>query len=190
MDISNLIVLATEATVEHAAAAESGSGGVIGTLGLNWKLFLAQAVNFSIVVFVLWKWVFKPVAGALEARREKIEKSVREAGEIEKKLEHIQVTSAQELQKARQEAQTLIQKSQELAAEARSEATKNARSEAEKIMADAARTIEAEKERVLAEAKEELANLVVMASERVIKTKLDDKHDKKLINDVVSNIKQ
>ena len=68
MVLANLIILATGEVTK-----EAGSGGVIGTLGLNWKLFMAQLLNFGIVLFVLWKWVFRPVAGALETRRQRVE---------------------------------------------------------------------------------------------------------------------
>lgn len=187
MDLSNLIVFATAQAAETAQ--HETSGGVIGTLGLNWKLFLAQVVNFGVVVFVLWKWVFKPVAGALESRRVKIEQSVKNAEEVQKKLEETQAASAQTLGQARQQAELILKKTQEQAGEMNREATEKTRRDAEKIMSDAKSTIAAEKDKALAEAREELANLVVMAAERVIKTKLDEKQDKKLIADVLQNFK-
>ena len=82
----------------------------IGTLGLNWKLFLAQLINFGIVILVLWKWVFKPVAGALETRRQKIEESVKKADEIEKRLKEFEASRDQEFRKARAAAEEIIQK--------------------------------------------------------------------------------
>ncbi|MBX4188293.1 MAG: hypothetical protein KW793_04140, partial [Candidatus Doudnabacteria bacterium] len=72
MDIHQIILAVTETAqqVQNSipdasqgiqSAAEAGahknSSGVLGTLGINWKLFLAQLINFSIVLFVFWKWV-------------------------------------------------------------------------------------------------------------------------------------
>src|SRR3989344_1771355 len=83
MDLHNLILFATQQAAEHAGE----SGGAIGTLGLNWKLFIAQLINFSVIMFILWRWVFRPVGGALESRRKKIEESVAKAETIEKQMQ-------------------------------------------------------------------------------------------------------
>ena len=48
---------------------------IIETFHLDWKLFLAQVVNFTIVVFVLWRFAFKPLAKNLAERTRTIEKA-------------------------------------------------------------------------------------------------------------------
>ena len=61
----------TQIVAETARAA-----GGIGVLGINGKIFLAQLVNFGLILLVLWRFAFKPIVARLEARRERIEKKI------------------------------------------------------------------------------------------------------------------
>ena len=49
------------------------------SMGIQWPKLIAQAVNFAIVLFILWKWAYKPVFAVLEARRQKIAEGVADA---------------------------------------------------------------------------------------------------------------
>lgn len=161
----------------------------IGTLGLNWKLFLAQLVNFGIVLVILWKWVFKPLSGALEQRRQRIGLSVKQAEEIEKRLAEFRAWQEQETQKARREAETILQKATTSAEQSKQEMVLQAKAEAEKILAKTKQAIEAEKEQLLVEVRSELAELTALATEKILRAKLDEKKDKELINEVLRTIK-
>lgn len=182
MLLISIVAEAAEQAVEHAA-----SPGVVETLGINWKLFLAQAVNFGIVVFVLWKWVFRPVAGTLETRRQKIEQSVKRAEELEQRMSAFEIEREQKLQAARTEADALIGKAQAAASAAREDSVRTARTEAEKIVTTARSQIEAEKDQMLKEVREELAELTVLATEKILRAKIDKEKDKKLIEEAVKN---
>ena len=182
MDLSNLIYFAAEQAAEYA-----DKPSALGTLGINWKLFLAQLVNFGIVVFILWRWIFRPVAGALESRRQKIETSIKQAEEIEQRMKKFEIEQEELMKKARAEGQKIVKKSQVAAESMEKEIVGKARQGAEKIIKSAQNQIEQDKQRALREAREELANLVVMASERIIREKLDREKDKKLIEEAVRN---
>lgn len=161
----------------------------IGTLGLNWKLFLAQLVNFAIVLFILWKWVFKPVAGALEQRRLRVEASVKQAEEIERRMNEFKAWQEQEMQKARREAEGVLEKAAVMAESAKQETIESARAEVDKIMAKTKQTIEAEKQQMLGEVRAELAEIVSLATEKILMAKLDERKDKELINNVLKAVK-
>src|SRR3990167_360095 len=62
-------------------AAEAAKTDVLGTLGINWKLFMAQLVNVGIVIFVLSKWVFKPLVKLMDDRVKKIDDGLAHAKE-------------------------------------------------------------------------------------------------------------
>ncbi|MDP3994120.1 MAG: F0F1 ATP synthase subunit B [Candidatus Doudnabacteria bacterium] len=184
MNFPSLVFLATE-VAEHAAP---GSAGVLGTLGLNWKLFLAQLVNFGVVIFILWKWVMKPVVGALEARRIRIEESVKKAGEIEKKFADIKAYEEGARHKSRIEADELITRASLTGETLKNEAAERARAESAKILSEARVTIASEKERALLEIREEVAGLAVMAAEKILRAKLDEKKDAELIKNMMKSL--
>ena len=52
---------------------------IIKNLGIDWKIFLAQLVNFGIVFFVLKKFAFSPIQKLLKERQSKIEKGLNDA---------------------------------------------------------------------------------------------------------------
>lgn len=185
MEFSDWILLATEAGVEQA----SESGGVVGTLGLNLKLFVAQLFNFSIVLLILWKWVFKPVVGALEKRRQKIEDSVKKAEEIELKYQKIEANRHEELKRTRAEAQEILSKALAAADSSKTEIIQNAKVQANKILAEAKTNIVMEKEKMFSEIREEVANLTVMATEKILREKIDEKKDREFIEAALRSMK-
>lgn len=158
------------------------------TLGLNWKLFLAQAINFSIVLFVLWRWVFRPVAGALEARRQRIEGSVKKAAEIEERLAKLSAAETAKMKEARVQADQVIREASAAAAEAKAETIAAAKAAADKIMAGTKAAMMAEKEKAMREVRAEIAELTVLAAEKILRAKLDKDEDKKLVSDVIRGI--
>ena len=160
----------------------------VATLGLNWKLFLAQAVNFAVVVFVLWRWVFRPVAGALEARRQRIEGSVKKAAEIEDRLTALSAEETAKLKAARAEGERLITEASEAAAAAKAETIAAAKTEAEKVMRQALAAVAAEKDKALREIRAEVAELVVLGTEKILRAKLDEKKDRELIENALKNV--
>src|SRR5690348_9342004 len=92
----------------HAAETASANPNVAELFGLNWKLFIAQLVNFGIILFVLWKWVFGPVGKKLQERSDKIEKSLQQAKEIEEKHKAAEQHRMLEIEKARKEASEIV----------------------------------------------------------------------------------
>lgn len=185
MDYLHFIALATEQAVENAPE----SVGLAGTLGLNGKLFLAQLVNFGIVIFVLWKWVFRPVVGALEQRREKIEKAVADAKAVEERVVAFEAQQTKDLKKARAQAESILKEATEVAHTVQQEALANTRKESELLLAQAKLSMQAEKSNMLREVREEIATLTVLATEKVLQRKLDEKSDHELIHKAIKSIK-
>jgi len=181
MHLHNLILLVTEQATENT--------GFVGTLGLNWKLLLAQLVNFGIILFILWKWVFGPVVKALESRRQKIEESGKKAEDIEKRVRETDLERENILKTARVEAEAISKKAAFAADLTKQEIIAVAKAEAEKTLSQAKQEIEAEKNTAIKEVKQEIANLTILATEKIIKQKLDGKRDMELINDTIKNLK-
>jgi len=61
-------------------------GELLQSLGIQWTKLIPQLFNFGIVLFVLWKWAYKPVFIMLEARQKKIAESVANAEKIQLEL--------------------------------------------------------------------------------------------------------
>lgn len=201
MDIHQIFLAATEAVqrttenlpeaaaaVKEAASSEQ-NGGVLGTLGVNWKLFLAQLVNFGIVLFVFWKWVVKPLGKTLTDRQEKIESGLKNADYMEQEKRSFEVWRSEEMKKARAEADRIIKETMSSAEKAKNDTVVLAQVQASKILEQTKASIKSEKDQMMIEVKSEIATLVVSASEKILRSKLDSKRDQELIHDTIKSIK-
>jgi F-type H+-transporting ATPase subunit b len=194
MDIQDLIIAATEAVqqVNEAvgdAAHTEETGGVLGTLGINWKLFIAQLVNFGIVLFVFWKWVVKPLGTTLMARQEKIESGLKNAAYMEDEKKKFEDWKTEQMQKVRGEAEKVLKSSTETADKIRQETVHNAQTQANKMIEQAKSAIENEKVQMLKEVRQNVAELVVTASEKILRSKLDSKKDLELVENAIKEMK-
>jgi F-type H+-transporting ATPase subunit b len=175
----------TGTTEEAAAAEEHEDTGIVGMFGLNWKLFLAQLLNFGIVLFVLWKWVFKPVTSGLSARTEKIENSLQEAEKIGKDRADFDSWKQEEISTVRTEATAIISQAKQAAESLKAETLKITTEEQNRIMEQAKVRLEQEKGLMINQAKAELADIVVAATSKILKSKIDPVKDKQLIDDAL-----
>jgi F-type H+-transporting ATPase subunit b len=154
-------------------------------LGIDYKLLIAQIINFLVLLFVLWKFAYKPVLAMLEKRTKKIEKGLADAEEAGKKLEESEEKQKEILKVARAEAKKIVEKAREQAEKSKSEIAAEAKGHAEKIIADAKAEIEREKQKTIAEIKSEIGGLVVAATEKVVGEKMDSEKDKRLIEETL-----
>lgn len=174
---------AENATEEHGeeASHEEVDPGLLGTLGINWKLLIAQLINFGIVLFVLWKWVFKPVSSGLEARTTKIEKSLEDATNIETAKREFESWKNKALSDAQNEAAKIVTDAKTEAESSKKEILDSARIEQDKIIAQTRTALEEERAQTIASIKAEMAEMVVTATQTILGEKLDSTKDKELI---------
>ncbi|MDB4940218.1 MAG: atpF [Candidatus Doudnabacteria bacterium] len=161
---------------------------VTALLGLDWKLFLAQLFNFVIVLFVLWRWVFKPLGKKLEERTSKIELSIKHSEEVEQKLKEAEKYRQAEMEKVRAEANTAIAQAQKNAELVKQQILAEAKVSSDKMLEQAKKEIEGEKSRAMADIRTEAANLIVSATEKILREKLDPKRDEQLIKESLKDI--
>ncbi|MEK9152659.1 MAG: F0F1 ATP synthase subunit B [Patescibacteria group bacterium] len=157
------------------------STGALGSLGINLKLFLAQLVNFGVVLFVMWKWVYTPLLKVMDERTAKIEKGLKaaEAGEAvraEAEAERLKLVS-----EARSQAKTIIEAAEASAATRRDEMVRKAKTEVEKVVEAGKEAIRTEKEKMVLEVKAEVVELVALAAEKVLGEVVDSDKDRKLV---------
>src|SRR6185295_17476744 len=162
---------------------------VLGTLGIDWKLFLAQLINFSIVLFIFWKWVVKPLGSTLTKRQERIEEGLKNADRLDEEKKTFEAWKIGEMKKVRAEADTILRTTTDTANKIRQETIVEAQKQAAKIAEQARATIESDKNQMMKEAKQEVATLVVAASEKILRSKLDSRHDHELITESMKGMK-
>ncbi|MFA5134396.1 MAG: F0F1 ATP synthase subunit B [Patescibacteria group bacterium] len=162
---------------------------LVKTFHIDWKLLIAQVINFGIVLGVLWYFALKPLMKVMQKRSNDIDKSLKQAKEIEQKLSEAEQSKEKIIIEAKQEAQIIMEQTNKQAEAVKGEKLAQTRAEMDKLAAKARADLQAEKEKMLAEAKVSVADLVVAAAEKVIKKNVDTETNRKLVEDAVKEMK-
>lgn len=160
---------------------------LVKTFHIDAGLLLAQMVNFTIVLLVLYKFAYKPVLKVLNSRTRKIEKGLRDAEEARKKIEEAAQKEKDILGQAKLEAQAIIQKAEEAAKRNSEEIAANVRLRNEKMIKEAKGQMEEEKKKIIREAKEELAGIIVGAAGKLIGENMEEQKDSRIIREALES---
>jgi len=160
-------------------------GDLIHKLGIEWKLLLAQIVNFVILFLVLKKFLYKPLINLMNKRRQKIIDGLEKAKKGEEEFQKIQEMRERELAKIQKEAEVLIQKAKEIGDKKQQEILKEAEEKTKKIIEDAKGRIDIEKEKMLKEVRRDIANLVINATEKILREKISSDKEKHFIDETI-----
>lgn len=162
---------------------------LFGLFGIDWKLMLAQLVNFAIVVAVLWYFALKPLTQTMKTRSEDIAKGLDDAQEATKRLEKTEQDVKAKLQEAKAEAIKILEMAKKQAEEAKHANVAKTKEEIETLIKKAKEQIANEKDSMITEVKGEVADMVVRALEKILSTGLSKELDKKYIDKVLKDLR-
>ena len=169
------------------AQAEEDSGGsflVSPSVGLMvWTLFL-----FGVSMFILYKVAFPRIAEALDRRQKAIEESIDAAEHTRKEAEQILAEYRERLAEARGQADEIVSRARKTGEAAENEIIAEARSKREEMMDQTRRDIEAETRRAIQEIRAEVADLTVLATEKVARKSLTEDDQKRLVEEALSEL--
>ncbi|MFA6525557.1 MAG: F0F1 ATP synthase subunit B [Patescibacteria group bacterium] len=163
---------------------------LVKTFHIDWKLIIAQVVNFAIVLFVLWRFALKPLMKVMEKRNHDIDQSLKNAEEIEKKLKVAGETKDQIVTDAKRESQLIMEKASKEAEQLKADKIAETRSEMEKIAAKTKASLLAEKDQMINDARKEVGSLIIEASTKIVGKNLDSESNRKMVEETVNQIKK
>src|SRR5476651_397237 len=136
-------------------------------LGIQWQMLLVQAISFSAVFFVLWKFAYGPIFAMLQTRREKIAESLASAEKIKADVAKTEIDRQKVLADAGDKANKMIDEARQAAARVRETETQKAIAAAEQIVTKAREAATQERAQMLATLKREVGRLVVQTTSTV-----------------------
>ena len=142
-------------------------GETLQQLGIQWPKLIAQVVNFAIVLFILWKFAYKPVLNMLEQRRQKITDGMANADKIKSELAATETNRRIILDQANADANKCIEEARVAAAKVLEQETQKAIATANDIITKAHQASEAELARMKTELRREVGRLVVSTTAKV-----------------------
>ena len=151
-------------------------------------LFIWTIVTFLVLLALLAKFAWTPLLAALETRQNAIRKSLDDAQQAKEELERLHVESGKIIQRARNDAETIIAQSRSDGDRLREELKQKARAEADHIVKNAERQIQLETSRALEQIRHEAIDLSVMIASKIIKRNLSKADNEKIIDEALKQV--
>lgn len=173
---------------QFAETAETNSD-LFGALGIDWRLLILQVVAFLILVWLLGKFVYPWLMKSVDERQKDIEAAAKAAKKAQESAAESQAETAELLAEARKEATEIVATAKLEATEMLSASEAKSKSTAEKIVADAHAQIEKDIDKARRELHDETLELIALATEKIVRQKMDKKADEALIADLLKEAK-
>ena len=136
---------------------------------------IAQILNFLVLVFVLAKFVYKPVLGIMEERKNKIASDLETAEMAKKDAEAVK-------------AQAIIENARQTAQAAHDKIMADTKVEQEQYVAAQKEIIATEKKKAMDEVRAQVISLSMIAAGKIVEQKLNSEEDKKMASKIVDSI--
>lgn len=158
-------------------------------LGINLGYLLVQILNFAIIFVVLRVWVYKPIVGLLEKRRERIAQGLEDARVAAEARANAEKEAQAILTQAQADANQKIREASERAEQVTREIRAAAEKDAAAVREAAAGEAEEARTTALGELRGQVAALAIAAAQKLIGESLDEKRQRHLVEEFFSGIK-
>src|SRR4051794_13163537 len=181
-------MLATAATTVFAATEGGGDSSGSFLVSPDVGLMIWTLIVFGISMWVLAKLAFPRIAEALDKRQRAIEESIDYAERTRQQADELLAEYRQRLTEARTQADEIVARARRTGEHAEAESLAEARRKREELMDQTRREIQAETNRAVAEIRNQVADLTVLATEKVTRKSLTDADQRRLVQDAVSEL--
>jgi F-type H+-transporting ATPase subunit b len=168
----------------QVTAASGGSFLITPNVGLMiWTLLL-----FGFSMIILWKLAFPRISEALDKRQKAIEDSIDEADRIRTEANEVLAEYRERLHEARDQADEIVSRARRAAETHERDAQDEAKAKREQLLEQTRRDIQVETRRAIQEIRHEVADLTVMATEKVTRKTLTEDDQRRLVEDALSEL--
>jgi F-type H+-transporting ATPase subunit b len=171
-----------------AEAASTDSGGGSFLVSPDVGLMIWTLLVFGLSMYLLSKLAFPRIQEALEKRQRAIEESIDLAERTRKEAEQLLAEYRQRLAEARHQADEIVSRARKTAEDQENLTLAEARKKREEMMEQTRREIQEETRRAILQIRGEVAELTVLATEKVTKKVLDGDDQRRLVEDALTEL--
>jgi len=150
--------------------------------------FIAQILNLFIQMYLIKKFLFKPVMEILEKRKKKTDEEIQSAREARAEAEDMKEKYEADMADARAEASRIVQSAQKEADARAEEVLSQAREEASAMKNKAEADIAQERRKAINEVKDEIGGIAMDIAGKVVEREISEEDHKKLIDEFIENV--
>jgi F-type H+-transporting ATPase subunit b len=159
-------------------------------LGINLGYLVSQIVNFTLLAVLLYFVAYKPILRMLDERSARIKKGLEDAEQASRRAAEIEQEFEARMSEARKEGQEIIAQATQMSEKARQEILETAREESRAQIEKAKEEISRERELAMADLRQQVADLSLSISEKVIGETLDEERQRELIADFLEQTEE
>jgi F-type H+-transporting ATPase subunit b len=160
---------------------------ILNSLGVNFTAVIWHAVNFLVLLFVLQRFLFKPVMSMLDQRAARIRESMENAEAVRAETARLEAESKDILDRARQESQQLLAQANRNAERILTEARQAAQQEGERLVERARSDLARERSQAFEELRQQIGELAIQAASQVVRRSLDPNQHRELLREFVAS---
>lgn len=161
---------------------------ILNQFGINPLLLAAQIVNFLILLFILKKFLYKPLLQILEKRKELVVKTLKNAEESERIYQEASEKADRIIANAAEQSQKILDETKKMGAQVLEEYNKAGAEILQRANEEALRITEAEKERLMQQVKENVGSLVLAVLKKLTGKVITKEDQKKLFESEIKNL--
>lgn len=163
---------------------------ILENFGVEPILLLAQIVNFAILLFILKKFLYKPILKVLEERKRKVETSIKQAEDIQKRFDESAKRSEEIVNKGSEEASKIIAGAKEEAKTLSAQIQAETKQSVADTIKRAQDSLELEKQKMIAKARSQIVDMVTSVTKKVVSKSLKGPDNERLVQEAIKNIKK
>ena len=154
----------------------------------NTSLIFWEIITFLILLFLLWRYVYPPIRDQILRRQSEIDRAIDEAQRTRAEARELLAEYRRQIEEARGESRRILEEGRKQAEAQRERVKREAREEGERIIQRAREEIGRERDAALREVRREVADMVILTSERIISQELDRDGHERLISDALDTL--
>jgi F-type H+-transporting ATPase subunit b len=159
-------------------------------LGINPGYLISQIVNFTLLALLLYFVAYKPILKMLDERSARIKQGLEDAETASRRAAEMEQEFEKQVAEARREGQEIIAQATQMSEKARQEILERAREEAQAQIAKARDEIARERDQAMAQLRQQVAELSLTVSEKVIGETLDEQRQRQLIAEFLEDTEE
>ena len=151
-------------------------------------LFVWSLITFVVLISLLYKFAFNPLMAMQKKRQDDINNAIHDAENLRTEAEKLLAEYKQQIARARAEAEAIIDKARKLGEDSKAELLEEARAQAEATLEKACKQIERDTNMALSKIRSEVADLILVATERVARNSLSEEDQLRLIQEAINEM--
>jgi F-type H+-transporting ATPase subunit b len=154
----------------------------------NTGVMIWTLLAFAVAIFILAKYAFPPISAALDKRQKMIEDSIDHAEQQRAESDRLLAEYRERLKEARQQAEEIVERARASAATTHQEAVSAGKETREELLAQAKKDIEGETRKAIQDIRNEVADLTILATEKVTRKTLTEADQQRLVEEALGEL--